>query len=119
METVFANALTGCNLGAAAGGADFNPHNKSEAEIQRCISLAVFGCSILQTFASMLSYGAVIWLYQPRQVLESASIATLIHNMPQWCGSLVLMYQLQPLRVMWFCEPVPYDDSRLSWHPQF
>eukprot|EP00904_Undaria_pinnatifida_P010369 jgi/Undpi1/6462/HiC_scaffold_20.g08941.m1 len=35
METVFANALTGCNLGAAAGGADFNPHNKSEAEIQR------------------------------------------------------------------------------------
>ncbi|CBN74525.1 Glutamate dehydrogenase 1 (NADP-dependent) [Ectocarpus siliculosus] len=35
METVFANALTGSNLGAAAGGADFNPHNKSEAEIQR------------------------------------------------------------------------------------
>lgn len=37
METVFANALTGCNLGAAAGGADFNPHNKSEAEIQRYV----------------------------------------------------------------------------------
>lgn len=36
METVFANALTSENLGAAAGGADFNPHNKSEAEIQRC-----------------------------------------------------------------------------------
>lgn len=35
METVFSNALTGCNLGAAVGGADFNPHNKSEAEIQR------------------------------------------------------------------------------------
>lgn len=37
METVFSNALTGCNLGAAVGGADFNPHNKSEAEIQRYI----------------------------------------------------------------------------------
>lgn len=37
METVFSNALTGCNLGAAAGGADFNPHNKSEAEIQRFV----------------------------------------------------------------------------------
>lgn len=37
METVFSNALTGCNLGAAVGGADFNPHNKSEAEIQRCV----------------------------------------------------------------------------------
>lgn len=35
MENVFCNALTGCNLGAAAGGADFNPHDKSEAEIQR------------------------------------------------------------------------------------
>lgn len=32
---VFTNALTGCELGAAVGGADFNPHNKSEAEIQR------------------------------------------------------------------------------------
>lgn len=39
METVFANALTGSNLGAAAGGADFNPHNKSEAEIQRWVQL--------------------------------------------------------------------------------
>lgn len=38
METVFSNALTSENLGAAAGGADFNPHNKSEAEIQRCCS---------------------------------------------------------------------------------
>jgi glutamate dehydrogenase (NADP+) len=35
LESVFINSLTGCNLGAAAGGADFNPHNKSEAEIQR------------------------------------------------------------------------------------
>eukprot|EP00953_Heterococcus_sp_UTEX-ZZ885_P039131 20077-Heterococcus_DN1.PRE.1 len=35
LETVFINSLSGCNLGAAVGGADFNPHNKSEAEIQR------------------------------------------------------------------------------------
>lgn len=41
METVFSNALTGCNLGAAVGGADFNPHNKSEAEIQRCARMCV------------------------------------------------------------------------------
>jgi hypothetical protein len=32
---VLTNALTGCELGAAVGGADFNPANKSEAEIQR------------------------------------------------------------------------------------
>lgn len=32
---VFTNALTGCEMGAAVGGADFNPMNKSEAEIQR------------------------------------------------------------------------------------
>ena len=32
---VFTNALTGGDLGAAVGGADFNPLNKSEAEIQR------------------------------------------------------------------------------------
>ncbi|CAM9206158.1 unnamed protein product [Chrysoparadoxa australica] len=35
IEGTLANALTGCALGGAVGGADFNPHNKSEAEIQR------------------------------------------------------------------------------------
>ncbi|GMI14309.1 hypothetical protein TrVE_jg2170 [Triparma verrucosa] len=34
-DTVFSNALTGYNQGAAVGGADFNPLTKSEAEIQR------------------------------------------------------------------------------------
>lgn len=51
METVFSNALTGCNLGAAVGGADFNPHNKSEAEIQRCVQTV---CTI-----SFLTKGSV------------------------------------------------------------
>lgn len=32
---VFTNALTGCEMGAAVGGADFDPSNKSEAEVQR------------------------------------------------------------------------------------
>ena len=32
---MFTNALSGSELGAAVGGADFNPLNKSEAEIQR------------------------------------------------------------------------------------
>ncbi|KAG5185513.1 glutamate dehydrogenase 1 (NADP-dependent) [Tribonema minus] len=35
LETVFTNSLSGCSLGAASGGADFNPHNKSESETQR------------------------------------------------------------------------------------
>lgn len=34
-DTVFSNALTGFDLGAAAGGSDFYPHDKSEAEMQR------------------------------------------------------------------------------------
>lgn len=34
-DTVFSNALTGFDLGAAAGGSDFNPFDKSEAEMQR------------------------------------------------------------------------------------
>jgi glutamate dehydrogenase (NADP+) len=34
-DTVFSNALTGYDLGAAAGGSDFNPFDKSEAELQR------------------------------------------------------------------------------------
>ena len=34
-DSVFANALTGFDVGAAVGGADFNPYDKSEAEIQR------------------------------------------------------------------------------------
>ncbi len=32
---VFTNALTGCEMGAAAGGSDFDPSTKSEAEVQR------------------------------------------------------------------------------------
>jgi glutamate dehydrogenase (NADP+) len=32
---MFTNALSGKNLGGAYGGADFNPYNKSENEIQR------------------------------------------------------------------------------------
>ena len=34
-DTVFSNGLTGYNLGAAVGGSDINPFDKSEAEIQR------------------------------------------------------------------------------------
>lgn len=34
-DTVFSNALTGFDIGAAVGGSDFNPLNKSEAEMQR------------------------------------------------------------------------------------
>jgi len=34
-DSVFANALTGFDVGAAVGGADINPYDKSEAEIQR------------------------------------------------------------------------------------
>ena len=34
-DTVFSNALTGFDMGAAVGGADFNPLDKSEAEMQR------------------------------------------------------------------------------------
>lgn len=34
-DSVFSNALTGRCIGSAVGGADFNPYNKSEAEIQR------------------------------------------------------------------------------------
>jgi len=34
-DTVFSNALTGFDLGAAVGGSDFNPFDKSEAEMQR------------------------------------------------------------------------------------
>jgi glutamate dehydrogenase (NADP+) len=33
--SVFSNALTGFDLGAAVGGSDFNPFDKSEAEMQR------------------------------------------------------------------------------------
>jgi glutamate dehydrogenase (NADP+) len=40
-DTVFSNAVTGFNLGAAVGGSDFNPLDKSEAELQRfCQSYA-------------------------------------------------------------------------------
>ncbi|CAM9851375.1 unnamed protein product [Heterosigma akashiwo] len=35
LDRTFTNALTGANMGAAVGGSDFNPHGKSEAEIQR------------------------------------------------------------------------------------
>ena len=34
-DTVFSNALTGFDIGAAVGGSDFNPLDKSEAEMQR------------------------------------------------------------------------------------
>jgi glutamate dehydrogenase (NADP+) len=34
-DIMFTNALSGKNLGGAYGGADFNPYNKSENEIQR------------------------------------------------------------------------------------
>jgi glutamate dehydrogenase (NADP+) len=34
-NTVFSNALTGFDAGAAVGGSDFNPLDKSEAELQR------------------------------------------------------------------------------------
>jgi glutamate dehydrogenase (NADP+) len=34
-DTVFSNALTGFDIGAAVGGSDFNPLDKSEAELQR------------------------------------------------------------------------------------
>ena len=34
-DTVFSNALTGLDIGAAVGGSDFNPLDKSEAELQR------------------------------------------------------------------------------------
>jgi glutamate dehydrogenase (NADP+) len=34
-DTVFSNAVTGFPLGAAVGGADFDPTNKSESELQR------------------------------------------------------------------------------------
>ena len=34
-DTVFSNALTGFDIGAAVGGSDFNPIDKSEAEMQR------------------------------------------------------------------------------------
>jgi glutamate dehydrogenase (NADP+) len=34
-DTVFSNAVTGFNLGAASGGSDFDPLDKSEAELQR------------------------------------------------------------------------------------
>jgi Glu/Leu/Phe/Val dehydrogenase, dimerisation domain len=40
-DTVFSNAVTGHGLGAAVGGSDFNPLDKSEAELQRfCQSYA-------------------------------------------------------------------------------
>jgi len=35
LDKVLINSLADVKVGAAAGGADFNPHNKSEAEIQR------------------------------------------------------------------------------------
>jgi len=34
-DTIFSNAVTGFNLGAAVGGSDFNPLDKSESELQR------------------------------------------------------------------------------------
>lgn len=34
-DSVFSNALTGFNIGAAVGGADINPEDKSDAEMQR------------------------------------------------------------------------------------
>jgi glutamate dehydrogenase (NADP+) len=34
-DTVFSNALTGFDIGASVGGSDFNPLDKSEAELQR------------------------------------------------------------------------------------
>jgi glutamate dehydrogenase (NADP+) len=34
-DAVFSNALTGFDLGAASGGSDFNPFDKSETELQR------------------------------------------------------------------------------------
>ena len=34
-DSVFANAVTGFDVGAAVGGSDVNPYDKSEAEIQR------------------------------------------------------------------------------------
>jgi glutamate dehydrogenase (NADP+) len=34
-DTVFSNALTGFDIGAAVGGSDFNPLDKTEAELQR------------------------------------------------------------------------------------
>jgi glutamate dehydrogenase (NADP+) len=34
-DTVFSNALTGFDIGAAVGGSDFTPMDKSEAEMQR------------------------------------------------------------------------------------
>ena len=34
-DAVFSNAVTGYNFGAAAGGSDFNPFDKSESEMQR------------------------------------------------------------------------------------
>lgn len=34
-DTTFVNALSNQNIGGAYGGADFNPYNKSETEIQR------------------------------------------------------------------------------------
>ena len=34
-DTVFSNAVTGFSLGAAVGGSDFNPLDKSEVELQR------------------------------------------------------------------------------------
>lgn len=37
-DSTFSNALVGHgNLGGAYGGADFNPYNKSETEIQVCM----------------------------------------------------------------------------------
>ena len=40
-DTVFSNAVTGFPLGGAVGGADFDPQNKSESELQRfCQSYA-------------------------------------------------------------------------------
>lgn len=34
-DLVLSNSLSGLKVGASVGGADFNVHDKSEAEIQR------------------------------------------------------------------------------------
>lgn len=34
-DSIFSNAIAGFSAGAAVGGSDFNPDNKSEAEVQR------------------------------------------------------------------------------------
>ena len=96
-EQIFKNALTGLQLGGAKGGADFDPHGKSDAEVMRFCqsymnSLYKFIGSNVDIPAGDIGVGGreIGYLFgQYKRLTRSFEAGVLTGKGPEWGGSLI------------------------------